>query len=120
MGKLQVPLVRFAELLQVRPVNLALTFAACGGDEPERTKMIDRVEQAADGGTATHKAPRKTDGSKFLTPRQVADRWAWHVESVRRAIRQRRIESVVISRRLLVPLAEVERIETEGRLARAA
>ena len=82
--------------------------------------MIDRVEQPATGGPAATATARRTDGSKFLTPRQVADRWGWHVESVRRAIRQRRIESVVISRRLLVPVAEIERIETEGRIARAA
>ena len=81
--------------------------------------MIDRAEPAATSGIAATKIPRKTDGSKYLTPRQVADRWAWHVESVRRAIRQRRIEYVVISRRLLVPLAEIERIEMEGRIARA-
>lgn len=80
-------------------------------DEPGVSKVIDELGQ---------KTPRKTDGTKYLTPRQVADRWAWHVESVRRAIRQRRIEAVVISRRLLVPLAEVERIEAEGLLARVA
>jgi hypothetical protein len=61
-----------------------------------------------------------TDGSKFFTPRQVADRWGWHAESIRRAIRARRIESVIISRRRLVPIAEVERIEAEGRIVRAA
>ena len=82
--------------------------------------MIDRTEQAAGSGIAANKTPRKTDGSKFLTPRQVADRWAWHVGSVRRAIRQQRIEYVVISRRLLVPVEEVERLETEGRISRAA
>lgn len=85
-----------------------------------RTQMIDGAEQTAGSGSAANKTPRKTDGSKYLTPRQVADRWAWHVESVRRAIRQRRFESVVISRRLLVPLAEIERVEAEGRIARAA
>lgn len=84
-----------------------------------RKQMIDRIETAGSG-TATNRTPRKTDGSKYFTPRQVAERWAWHVESVRRAIRQRRIESVVISRRLLVPLTEIERIEAEGRIARAA
>jgi hypothetical protein len=61
----------------------------------------------------------KTHGSKFFTPRQVADRWGWHVESVRRALRQRRIESAIIYRRRLVPIAEIERIEAEGRIARA-
>jgi hypothetical protein len=63
---------------------------------------------------------RSTDGSKYFTPEQIAGRWAWHVESVRRAIRQRRIESVIISRRRLVPVADVERIEAEGRVSRAA
>ena len=80
----------------------------------------DQAEQMTGSGTAVVRLPRKTDGTKFFTPRQVADRWGWHVESVRRAIRQRRIEFVVISRRLLIPIAEVERIEAEGRLVRAA
>jgi len=61
---------------------------------------------------------RATDGSAHFTPAQLARRWGWHVESVRRAIRQGRIEAVVISRRLLVPVAEICRIETEGRIAR--
>jgi hypothetical protein len=78
------------------------------------------IEEPAAGGTAIKPRIHATDGSHFFTPRQVADRWAWHPESVRRAIRQRRIESVVISRRRLVPLAEVERVETEGRVSRIA
>jgi hypothetical protein len=82
--------------------------------------MIDGTELTAGNGAAVTKAPRKTDGSKFLTPQQIADRWAWHVESVRRAIRERRVESVIISRRRLVPLAEIERIEANGLIARAA
>lgn len=83
-------------------------------------KMINASKKRAAGGAAvTHKSHR-TDGSQFLTPHQVAERWGWHVESVRRAVRERRIESVVIFRRRLIPLAEVERIEAEGRIARAA
>ncbi len=39
--------------------------------------------------------------------------------SVRRAIRRRRIESIVISRRLLVPLTEGERIEADRHITRA-
>jgi len=80
--------------------------------------MIDRAEQTVVSRTTTKRKARKTDGTKYMTPCQVADRWAWHVESVRRAIRQRRIEFVVISRRLLVPLTEVERIELGGRVTR--
>ena len=54
------------------------------------------------------------------TPEYIAGRWSWNVESVRRAIRQRRLESIIIGRRRLVPMAEIERIENEGRVARAA
>ena len=85
-----------------------------------RTQMFDSVDSPAETGNATKFKPRKTDCSKYFTPRQVAERWGWHVESVRRAIRQRRIPAVVISRRLLVPVADIERIEAEGRLSTAA
>ena len=72
------------------------------------------------GDVAALRKFRATDGTAHYTPGQVAGRWGWHVESVRRAIRQRRITAIIISRRLLVPVAEVERIEAEGRIARAA
>ena len=83
-------------------------------------KTMKEQKQNLAGGVAAAGNIRATDGSAHFTPAQLARRWGWHVESVRRAIRQRRIESIVISRRLLVPVAEIERIETEGRIARAA
>lgn len=83
--------------------------------------MIDRSSELAVSGTgAKRKRARSTDGTRYLTPQQIADRWAWHVESVRRAIRQRRLESVVIFGRRLVPVTEIERVETEGRITRVA
>lgn len=82
--------------------------------------MVHNISKPADSASVTKKSSRKTDGTRFLTPQQIADRWAWHVESIRRAIRQRRLASVVISRRRLVPLAEVERTEVEGLIARVA
>lgn len=81
--------------------------------------MIKSADQIGDADRTGAKIPRGTDGTKFFAPHQLADRWGWHVESVRRAIRQRRMESIVISRRLLVPIEEVERIEAEGRIARS-
>ena len=82
--------------------------------------MNTLIDQAAASGAAQKPKSRKTDGTKFFTARQVADRWAWHVESVRRAMRERRLESIIISRRRLIPVTEVERIEAEGHIARAA
>ena len=69
--------------------------------------------------TKPKKQRRATDGSLGYTPHQVAARWGWHVESVRRAIRERRMESIVISRRRIVPNAEIERVESEGLITRA-
>ena len=81
--------------------------------------MIDVTESATGNVTAAAiKTPRKTDGSKFLTPRQISDRWGWHVESVRRALRQRRLASVINSRRRLVTLVEIERHEAAGLIER--
>ena len=79
--------------------------------------MIETGTQEPGGGTAEQPRTHRTDGTKFFTPYQLADRWGWHVESVRRAIRQRRIESVIIYRRLVL-IAEIERIDAEGRIGR--
>lgn len=60
------------------------------------------------------------DGTKFFSTFQLSMRWGQHIETVREAVRARRIESVRISRHVLVPVSEVERIENEGRIQRAA
>lgn len=57
-----------------------------------------------------------TDGKTFLCPSQIASRWGWNEESVRRAIREGRIRSIILWRRRLVEVSEIERIETEGRV----
>jgi hypothetical protein len=51
-----------------------------------------------------------------MVPTQLAARWAWHPESIRRKLRRGEIESVIIGRRRLIPIAAVERVETEGRV----
>jgi len=60
----------------------------------------------------------ETDGKVFLTPSQIASRWGLHQESVRRKIRRREIGSVVMGRRRLVRLVEVEQLEREGAVPR--
>lgn len=61
-----------------------------------------------------------TDPRPPFTPAEVAGRWKWHPESVRRALRERRIASIIISRRRLIPASEIERIENSGYIARVA
>ena len=60
----------------------------------------------------------QTDGRVFLTSAQLAARWGWHVESVRRKFRRRELGSVPLGRRRLVPLAEVELFERQGAVPR--
>lgn len=100
------------ELLHVASVSELLNrVARCHAG----TNGINMIEAASTGGaTAKKRSPRKTDGTKFFTTNQVSNRWGWHTESVRRAIREGRIASVIISRRRLIPVAEIERIEAEG------
>ena len=62
----------------------------------------------------------KTEKPRFLTPAGLARRWNWHEESIRRLVRQRRIETVRIGRRILIPVEAIEMAESEGRIRRAA
>ena len=50
----------------------------------------------------------------LVTPAQIAGRWSWHPESVRRKIRNGMIPSLVIGRRRLVRLSTLEKIELEA------
>ena len=55
-----------------------------------------------------------------LTANELANRWKMHPESLRRMARQRRLETLIIAGRRLFPMSEVERVEAEGRIQRAA
>ena len=79
---------------------------------------MNKAMQTAGSAAATKQKSRKTDGTHFFTTSQTAARWSFHPESVRRLLRRGQIESVVIGRRRLVPVEEIERVENEGRIAR--
>jgi hypothetical protein len=51
---------------------------------------------------------------RYLTPRQLGERWHFHPESIRRKIRNGEIGSIVIARRRLIQFEEILRIEAEG------
>jgi Helix-turn-helix domain len=50
----------------------------------------------------------------FLTPTELAHRWRWHPESIRRWTRLGKLPLVKISRRTLIPLSAIEAIERDG------
>lgn len=81
----------------------------------KKTNVIDNGEARTPDGRKA-----KTDGKTFLCPSQIASRWGWNEESVRRAIREGRIRSIILWRRRLVEVSEIERIEAEGRVQLAA
>jgi hypothetical protein len=62
----------------------------------------------------TKRDPAKPDA--FLTPGEVAERWRWHPESIRRWTRLGKLPVVKISRRTLIPLSAVLAIEADGRI----
>jgi hypothetical protein len=51
---------------------------------------------------------------QFATVPEAAERWRQCEETVRRLLRSRRVASIVIGRRRLIPIGEIERIEKEG------
>jgi excisionase family DNA binding protein len=81
--------------------------------------MMGEMDMAASS-AARHKKSRATDGTAYFTPAQTASRWGFNCESVRRLVRNGGIEAVILGRRILIPIAEIERLENEGRTARAA
>jgi hypothetical protein len=54
----------------------------------------------------------------FLDTEQFAARWVWHVESARRFLRDGKIPSVIIGRRRLVRLDDVEQYENDATVGR--
>jgi hypothetical protein len=79
--------------------------------------MTETQNQIGERASSTGSRARETKlATRLYPPQEVATRWHWHTESVRRAIREGRIASIVISRRRLVPESELEKIESEGRI----
>jgi len=72
----------------------------------------------ADSAAATQ--VRAQNEPTYLRPAQLASRWKWHVESVRRLLRDRRLESNIVGRSRLIPFAAVLKLEAEGRITRIA
>ena len=57
-----------------------------------------------------------TRPEKFYTPALLAERWHMHPESIRRLLRAKRLRSVLISRRRLVPVEAVLEYERAGEI----
>lgn len=77
--------------------------------------MQDQDHRAEDAGALT--SCGNNHNPTFLTPAGVARRWNWHPESVRRALRERRLASIINGRRRLIPVGEVLRVEAAGFVA---
>jgi len=51
----------------------------------------------------------------YLTPYELHQRWSFHVESIRRMVREGRIPAIRIGKRVRVALADVEAYEASNR-----
>lgn len=63
----------------------------------------------------TEKA-RELECPIYLNPGQLASRWGFHPESIRRKIRRGEIPAIAIGGRLLVPVEAVIQIEDDGKI----
>jgi hypothetical protein len=76
------------------------------------------VNAAGSPGLTRHEFANKVlsanSAGPFLTPLETSIRWRKHPETIRLWLRQRKMDSVIISRRRLIPLSEIVRVETQG------
>jgi hypothetical protein len=86
----------------------------------QQNKLSEELRVLAEKTEQLAATLRRTDQNKFFSPAQVAKQWGYHTGSVRRLIRRGQIESVIISRRRLIPIAEIEKVEAQGQVKRNA
>ena len=55
----------------------------------------------------------QTRAGEFLTPAELAARWRWHAESIRRLLRQGRLPSLRLGGKRLIPLTDILHFEAE-------
>lgn len=53
----------------------------------------------------------------YISPRQLADKWGFHEESIRRMIREGKLRAVRLGNRLRVSLKEVRAFEAANRVS---
>jgi 3-methyladenine DNA glycosylase AlkD len=58
------------------------------------------------------KKEKSADAKPYLTPAQLAARWGFHVESVRRLVRRESWPVVWVGRRILIPIPFAEKYES--------
>lgn len=100
---------------------LAIEVTATLAIEPAQVeKLLAALEARVAGALAALNvsrppAPPVKAAADFLSAAQLAQRWRMHAESIRRMIREKRLQATRFGRRLRISLAEVERLEREGR-----
>jgi excisionase family DNA binding protein len=55
-----------------------------------------------------------SDNEELFTVRKVAERWHTHEETIRRWLREGKLESLIIGRRRLVALSFIQRFESDA------
>jgi hypothetical protein len=76
------------------------------------------AQLAGGAGTMSNPVPQRVYDKAFFTPGQLAFRWQFHPESIRRLIRKGTINAHVMGRRILIAASEIVRLENEARTLR--
>jgi excisionase family DNA binding protein len=64
--------------------------------------------------------PTSNDKQRYYTPTQIARRWNFHVGSMLRLLRSGELPTMRIGRRVLVPVAVVEKYEADTTFRRSS
>lgn len=106
----------------MKPLTIEVT-ATLAIEPAQVEKLLAALEARVAGALAARNASRPPAlpasppkaAADFLSAAQLARRWQMHAESIRRMIREKRLQATRFGRRLRISLAEVERLEREGR-----
>lgn len=97
-------------------VRAILSEAIADWLEGHRSEIISAFTHAAmlrDREQKQTRAQEKPNEPIYFTPSELAERWGFHKESIRRMIRQGRLPTARASRRLLIPVEEIKKYEHE-------
>ena len=98
----------------IETIQEAITLAMKQWLNENKQEVLAALKQALAEGQQFNVAEKEKtiDPKPYLSPAQLAARWGFHVESVRRLVRRESWPVVRVGRRIRIPIAFVEKYES--------
>jgi excisionase family DNA binding protein len=114
-GKMERMTMKPATIAQIiETIQEAITLAMKQWLNENKQEVLAALKQALAEGQQFNVAEKEKtiDPKPYLSPAQLAARWGFHVESVRRLVRRESWPVVRVGRRIRIPIAFVEKYES--------